>query len=68
MCPSVLVSLLKLLVTLELGFALEPVGEGEVTTWLVGSRLEGSITSVPPISEECEANLHYSQALATFPE
>lgn len=42
MCP-VLVSLLKLLVTLELRSALEPVGEGEVTTWLVGSRPEGSV-------------------------
>lgn len=64
MCPSVLVSLLQPLVTLELRFALEPVGEGEVRTWLVGSRLEGSTdcavkasgaTSLPPISEEFEA-------------
>lgn len=55
-----LVPLLKLLVTVELRFAFEPVGEGEVTTWLVGSRLEGSIkasgdTSLPPVSEEFEA-------------
>lgn len=44
------VSLLKLLVTLEVGFVWVPSGEGEVAAWLVGSRLEASTDSIAEAS------------------
>lgn len=61
-CPSVVVSLLKLLVTLEVRIVWVP--SGEVAAWLVGSRLEASTDSIaeasraaspPPLFEGFEA-------------